>query len=90
MTDAEHVERLRNIEAETEEIRRQIMQFEFQHKKDVADAEKQFKARADRMQRQLDHLIKLVGITYDELDQIDSTLTATGVVLTRPRRRATL
>ena len=42
MTQAEHEERLRKIAAETEEIKRQIMQFEFQHKKDIADADRRF------------------------------------------------
>jgi hypothetical protein len=44
--------------------------------------------RLDLNQKQIDHLIKLVGLTYEELDQIDATLTETGVVLSRPRKRA--
>ena len=42
----------------------------------------------DFNQKQIDHLIKLVGLTYDELDRIDATLTETGIVLSRPRKRA--
>lgn len=45
------------------------MQLEFQHKKDVIKMDKDFKERDARIQRRLDHLIKLVGITYEELDQ---------------------
>ena len=95
MTQTEHEARLREIRAETEEIRRQMMQFEFQHKKDIAEADRRFEAwqkamttKQDHSQRQIDHLVKLVGLTYDELDEIDATLTETGIVLTRPRKLA--
>src|SRR5438105_4152179 len=95
MTQAEHEEKLRKLAAGTEEIKRQMMQFEFQHKKDIADAERRFnewskvmEANQSHSQKQLDHLIKLVGLSYDELDAIDATLTETGIVLTRPRKRA--
>ena len=102
MTQTEHEERLRKIEAETEEIRRQMMQFEFQSKKDIAEVDRRFEARqdrtqkqidqlvtrSDRTQRQIDHLVQLIGLTYDALDDIDATLTETGIVLTRPRKRA--
>ena len=88
MTQAEHEARLGKIEAETEEIRRQMMQFEFQNKKDIAEADRRFDASHNRTQKQIDHLVKLIGLTYDELDEIDATLTETGIVLTRPRKRA--
>ena len=88
MNQAEHEERLRKIAAETEEIKRQMLQFEFQHKKDIADAERRFEKWQVYSQKQMDHLIKLVGLSYDELDAIDATLTETGIVLTRPRKRA--
>ncbi|MEO6050994.1 MAG: hypothetical protein ABIP78_06645 [Pyrinomonadaceae bacterium] len=95
MTQAEHEERLRKIAAETEEIKRQIMQVEFQHMKDTADADRRFEtwnkamtAKQDHTQRQIDHLVNLIGLTYDELDEIDATLTEAGVILTRPSKRA--
>jgi proline dehydrogenase len=102
MTQAEHEETIRKIRAETEEIKRQMMQFEFQHKKDIAEADRRFEAnydrtqkqidhliaRSDQTQKQIDHLVKLIGLTYDELDEIDATLTETGIILTRPRKRA--
>ena len=95
MTETEHEKKIQEIRNETEEIKRQIMQFEFQHKKDIAEAERRFEvwskameAKQDNSQKQIDHLIKLVGLTYDELDEIDATLTETGVVLSRPRKRA--
>ena len=88
MTSAEHEERLRKIEAETEEIKRQMMQFEFQNKKDIADAERRFDERQQAMDAKIDHLIKLAGLSYEALDEIDATLTEAGVVLTRPRKHA--
>ncbi len=95
MTDAEHENNIQTIRNETEEIKRQIMQLEFQHKKDIVEADRRFDARmakleaaSNRNQGQIDHLIKLVGFTYNELDSIDATLTETGVVLSRPRKRA--
>ena len=102
MTDAAHEEEIRAIRSETEKIRQQIMQLEFQHKKDIVESDRRFDQRMTRLeaaaansqkriefnQKQIDHLIKLVGFTYDELDSIDATLTETGVVLSRPRKRA--
>ena len=95
MTDAEHEINIQTIRNETEEIKRQIMQLEFQHKKDIVEADRRFDTRmakleaaSNRNQGQIDHLIKLVGFTYNELDSIDATLTETGVVLSRPRKRA--
>lgn len=88
MTEAEHEKKIQEIRNETEEIKRQIMQLEFQHKKDVVEVDHRFEKNHSRTQHQIDHLIKLMGLTYDELDQIDATLTETGVVLSRPRKRA--
>ena len=95
MTEAGHEKKIHEIRNETEEIKRQIMQLEFQHKNDVVEVEHRFEMNHTRVQRQIDsnqkqidRLIKLVGLTYDELDQIDATLTETGVVLSRPRKRA--
>lgn len=95
MTQAEHEKRLRSIEAETEEIKRQteeikrqMMRFEFQHEKNMAEADRRFQVRHELIDKKIDHLVKLVGLTYDELDEIDATLTETGVVLSRPRKRA--
>lgn len=78
MTEAEHKERLRKIETETEKIKQQIMQLEFQHKKDAVEIRKIIK-----------HVAKLVGITYDELDKLDFKLQETGRHLSKPRERST-
>lgn len=88
MTDAEHEERLRKTRAETEEIRQQIMQLEFQDKKDVVEMDRDFKERDARIQIQLDHLIKVVGITYEELDNLDFKLQETGRYLIQPRKHS--
>ena len=90
MTEAEHQERLRKIDAETEKIRQQIMQLEFQHKKDVVETDRDFKERDARIQRQFDHLIKVVGITYEELDNLDYKLQETGRYLIQPRKHSTI
>jgi hypothetical protein len=97
MTQAEHEKRLQKIEAETEEIKRQMMQFEFQHKKDIADTERRFEDRQqameskqDRSQKQIDHLVKLMGLSYEALDELDATVAEAGVILTRPRKHAIL
>ncbi len=83
----EHQERLNNIEAECDELRRQILQLEFQHKKDSVEAEKQFTDRYEKTQRQLDYITRLVGITYEELDLLDDKIIESGSILTKPRKR---
>ena len=90
MTEAEHQQRLRSIEAETREIKQRIMQLEFQHKKDVIEGDKRFKERDAQIQRQLDHLIKIVGITYEELDNLDYKIQETGRYLIQPRKHSTI
>lgn len=79
-------ERIEKIEVECSEIRRQILQLEFQHKKDDAETEKRFKERSDKIQLQLDYITKLAGITYEELDLLDGKLLETGYLLIEPRQ----
>jgi len=97
MTDNGHKKRIDEIKAETEEIRRQIMKLEFQHKKDIveanreaAKADKRFNERQDNMQKHLDYITRLAGVTYEELDLLDEKLQKTGRYLTLPRERSTL
>ena len=66
------------------------MQLEFQHKKDVVDAKREADEADKRIQRSIDHIAKLVGITYEELDLLDEKLQKTGRYLTLPRERSTL
>ncbi|MCY7375191.1 MAG: hypothetical protein LH472_04375 [Pyrinomonadaceae bacterium] len=84
-----HEARIEKIETESAELRRQILQFEFQHKKDFSGADQLFTAKNDQIQRHLDHLTKLVGITYEELDLLDGKLQETGYYLAQPRQRST-
>jgi multidrug resistance efflux pump len=89
-----HQEKLNQIEAECREIKRQILQLEFQTKKDIAKHKKEmveFKKEWDIRDRQiqlhLQHLSKLAGITFEELDAMDDRLTAAAVPLSRSRKR---
>ena len=90
MTDNGHQKRIDDIETETGEIKRQIMQLEFQHKKDIVEARRKADETEARIQRGIDHLIRLMGISYEELDLLDEKLQKTGRYLTIPRERSTL
>ncbi len=82
-----HQEKLNQIEAECREIKRQILQLEFQTKKDMADLKKESELRNRQIELHLRHLSKLAGITFEELDAIDDRLTSAAVPLSRSRKR---
>ena len=89
-----HEEKIQQIELEMTEMKSQILKLEFQHKKDIKEAEKyikeaekRFDDRNDKIQRQLDYITKLAGITYQELDLLDEKLVRTGQVAASPRKR---
>jgi len=82
-----HKEKLNQIEAECREIKRQILQLEFQTKKDMADLKKESELRNRQIELHLRHLSKLAGITFEELDAIDDRLTSAAVPLSRSRKR---
>jgi len=96
-----HQEKLNRIEAESSEIKRQILLLEFQTKKDIVELEKdiveleketaELKKESELRNRQIElhlrHLSKLAGITFEELDAIDDRLTAAAVPLSRSRKR---
>ena len=96
-----HQEKLNQIEAECNEIKRQILQLEFQNKKDMtehkkymaehekemAEYKKESVLRNRQIERHLSHLSKLAGITFEELDAIDDDLQAAAVPLSRSRKR---
>jgi hypothetical protein len=90
MTEAQHNKRLQAIELDTEKLRRQIMQLEFQLKKDIVEANKQFKESNDQITKQIKYIAKLAGITYDELDKLDFKISEAGRQLSKPRERSTL
>ena len=68
-----------------EEIRQELMKLEFQHKKDIAEAEGRFNQRFDRIQIQLEetqiiqkqtqahlsHITKLVGISFEKFADVE-------------------
>ena len=99
-----HEKHLKKIETETAEIKKQIMQLEFQHKKDIV-AERNRMEAADRrfedwstrfnewdakMTLKIEHMAKLVGITIEELDNLGDKLMIAGSQLARPRKRSTI
>jgi hypothetical protein len=64
------------------------MKMEFRHKKYIAEtekhlkkSEKRFDERSDKIQRQLDYITKLVGISFEELDQMDERLFSASIPL---------
>ena len=70
-----------------EEIRQELMKLEFQHKKDIAEAEQLFNNRFDRIQIQLEeaiiqkqtqahlnHITKLTGISFEKFADIESRI----------------
>lgn len=82
-----HQEKLNQIEAECGEIKRQILQLEFQHKKEMVEFKKEWELRDRQIQLHLQHLSKLAGITFEELDAIDDRITSAAVPLSRSRKR---
>lgn len=86
------------MESETE-IRRQILQLEFQHKKDMAemrDLNRIFFAETNKIldkiarrqnhtQRQLDHITKLTGIAFEDLESHNQKMQGAGEILSRQK-----
>ena len=75
------------METETE-IRRQILQLEFQHKKDIAEINKvldRVTRRQDRNQKQLDHITKLTGIAFEDLESHKQKMQDAGEILSRQK-----
>ena len=64
-----------------EDLKQEIMKLEFQHKKDITEAERRFNERFDRIQAQieqreahLNHLTKLAGISFEKFADIESRI----------------
>ena len=75
------------------ELRRQILQLEFQHKKEIAEirglqakTENQL-ARVSQLQmgtqQQLDHITQLTGFAFEELKLSDQKMREAGEILSR-------
>lgn len=88
MAQKDYEKEIQGIRTETEKIKREIMKFEFQYKKDLAEARKEFQGRDEQIQKRIDYLAKLAGITYEELDLLEFKLQETGRVLARPREHS--
>lgn len=96
MTDANHDKRIKKIEAEMVELRKQIMQIEFISKRDSSMAKREHEAARKesdrinaRIDKKLNHVSTLMGIAYDELDMLGEKIQESGRVLARPRKRST-
>ena len=90
MTDAAHEKRIKKMEAEIVELRKQIMQVEFISKRDTAEARKEHEKVSAQIDRQIKHISSIMRITYDELDILDEKIQESGRVLARPRKRSTM
>ncbi len=81
------------------EIRRQILQLEFQHKKDMVEMrETQEKAIAEihqtldqiaklqkHTQKHLNHITKLTGIAFEDLESHNQKMQGAGEILSRQK-----
>ena len=102
MTDANHEKRIKKIEAEMVELRKQIMQVEFISKRDSSAAKrtqeaaqreheaarKEHEKVSAQIDRQIKHVSTIMGITYDELNMLDEKIQESGRALARPRKRS--
>ena len=97
MTDASHEKRIKKIDGEIVELRKQIMQIEFISKRETAAARRDHEAAqkerdksGKRIDKRIEHLSLLMGITYDELNLVGEQVHESGRVLARPRKHSTL
>jgi len=81
MTDANHEKKIKKVEAEMVELKKQIMQIEFVSKRDHAAARKEIDQIDKRIGKRLEHLSLLMGITYDELNLLEEKIQDSGRVL---------
>ncbi|MFM9905898.1 MAG: hypothetical protein ACKVQJ_15145 [Pyrinomonadaceae bacterium] len=95
MTEAEHKKKLRSIETETKEIKRdtekireQIMKLESQHKKDISAADRRHEKWKVDIDKRISYIAKLAGITYEELDMMEDRLILAGGELSNPREHS--
>lgn len=90
MDDQAHEKRLREIEAECAELRRQILKLEFRSKKDAQKAKKESDEAWERLreqqnltQRHLDHITKLARISLESVFEIDERIGTAGRTLSK-------
>ncbi len=93
--DNNHEEKIKAIKTEIAEIERQIKHLEFQHKKDMTEANRRFEQYSESIKKDnaatakhLKHLSQLAGITFEELDELDNRLEGASVSLSRKNKRS--
>ncbi len=82
------------MESETE-MRKQILQMEFQHKKDIAEmretqarisaSQDRISASQDRTQKHLEYITQLTGIAFEDLDFQSQKMSDAGDILKRKK-----
>ena len=97
MENNQHQERLKQIETEILEIRREMSQFEFKAKKEEVERKKEIdKLRKESdvrrtqseesIRNHLKHLSALAGITFEQLEEMDLRLESASVSLARKNK----
>lgn len=93
MTNDQYQQRVNQIAAETLEIRRQMSQYEFLAKKEEVERKreldkkrKESDLRNKYIENHLKHLSQLAGISFEQLDEIDSRLESASVSLARKNK----
>lgn len=89
MRENGHEKKIAKIEANCAKLKEQIMRLECQTKKDIVAAQKRFDEWDDKIRQRIDHIAKLAGITYEELDNLDLKVQDAGKRLSRPRAGST-
>lgn len=89
-----HEKRIEKIEAECVELRKQILQLEFQHKKDIREFEKYSQVQTqksdkewERTNKHLRHLSQLAGISFERLEELDERLESASISLSRKGKK---
>lgn len=77
------------------EIRKQILQMEFQHKKDIAELRESYKKNEDtierilqsqeRTQKHLEYITQLTGIAFEDLEFQSQKMSDAGDLLKRKK-----
>lgn len=93
MTNDQYQQRVNQIAAETLEIRRQMSQYEFLAKKEEVERKRELDKkrkgsdlRNKYIENHLKHLSQFAGISFEQLDEIDSRLESASVSLARKNK----
>lgn len=90
-----HEKRIQKIETECVELRKQILQLEFQHKKDIREFEKHSQVQTEKYDREwertkkhLRHLSQLAGIAFERLEELDERLESASISLSHKGKKS--